>query len=134
MAKRAMRGAAVGILAVTSLAAVPVQAETLSYRFIANGPTVVLNRWTCWFGPNGGCKYAPCHMTTVQQPRLGRLKPAVISGSIPANGGACAGRPVPMLNMTYTPSPGGHGVDQMVLESHSENGLSHTIYILVDVP
>jgi hypothetical protein len=113
-------------------ATAPIHAETLSYRFIASGPTLVLNQWTCWF--RADCKYAPCHMTTVQKPILGRLKPSVVPGVIPPAGGLCAGKPVPMLNMTYTPSRGAHGLDQMVLESHSENGSSHTIYIYVQVP
>ena len=135
MSKRArLGGAAFGVLVITSLATAPVCAQDFTYRFTAHGPTVVLSSWTCWFGVDRGCKYAPCHMTTAQEPKLGRLRPSVAPGTIPASGGSCAGNPVPVLNMTYTPSRGAHGSDQIVLESRSENGSSHTIHIHVDVP
>ncbi len=121
-------------IAASSFPAEAQDANTLTYRWVANGPTIVLRDWTCWFGAADGCKYAPCHMTTAQEPTLGKLTPKVSPGVIPANGGSCAGRPVPVLNIKYTPKRGAHGDDQIVLQSNSENGFHHTIYIHVQVP
>jgi len=108
--------------------------QTLNYHSVANGPTVVLKSWTCWFGPDRGCRYAPCHMTTAQQPKLGTLRPLVSPGVIPTSGGACAGKPIPEMNMLYTPKPGAHGADEILLRTQSDNGWRHDIYIHVEVP
>jgi hypothetical protein len=128
---------AVVLVALDSIPALPQVGQnfqTLTYRATATGPTLILAKWTCWFGSDQDCKYAPCHMTTVQEPKLGKLRPAVSPGVIPANGGVCAGRPVPVLNITYTPKPGAHGSDEVVLESRSENYSRHMIHIYVEVP
>src|SRR5215471_9735552 len=96
--------AGVGVMAMAMLVPLTVTAQefkTQSYRLTANGPTVILKNWTCWFSSNAGCKYAPCHMTTVQKPALGRLMPSVKPGTIPASGGQSAGKPVPVLTITY---------------------------------
>ena len=127
--------AALGALAVISLAAVPVAAEefkTLSFRFTANGPTAIVDKWTCWF--DADCQYAACHMTTVRKPTLGTLKPFAGPGAIPAWAGRCAGKPVPVLTITYTPRPGVHGVDEIVLRSIADNGGRHILNIHIDVP
>jgi hypothetical protein len=105
--------------------------ESQSFRFSAKGPTLILSNWTCWY-PD--CRYAPCHMTVVQKPTLGTLTPAVRHGVFPASAGQCAGKPSPTLNITFTPRPGAHGSDDVVLRSMSENGSSHTLNIHIDVP
>jgi hypothetical protein len=106
--------------------------ETRTSRFVANGPIVILANWTCWFG--GSCKYAPCHMNVVQKPTLGTVAPAVHHGVLPPEAGSCAGKPAPLLNITYTPRAEAHGSDEVVLRSMSENGLRHTLNIHVDIP
>lgn len=122
------------ILAVAPVAARAQSMETLTYHAVARGPTVVLPWWSCWFGEEKGCKYAPCHMQTVQAPRLGLLKPSVSPGQIPSRGGVCAGKPIPVMTLTYSPRSAAHGEDQIILETHSDNGLAHRIEITVDVP
>ena len=129
--------AGAGVMAMTSLVPLTVAAEefkTRSYRLTANGPTVILKNWTCWFGSDAGCKYAPCHMTTLQKPALGTLKPSVEPGTIPASGGRCAGKPAPVLTITYTPRHGAHGAEEIVLRSISDNGARHILNFHIDVP
>ena len=131
-----MRSACLTRAVLAQLALVPGAAsaqpmQTYAYHWVAHGPTVVLPAWTCWFPKN--CKYAPCHMHTVQEPQLGLLTPSVATGQIPAYAGVCAGKPIPNLTLTYTPKPGAHGEDKMTLETHSDNGHSHRIEISVDV-
>ena len=126
--------AALILLAVTPAPSTAQTMETRTYHAVAHGPTVVLPWWSCWFGQDKGCKYAPCHMHTVQAPRLGVLTPSVVPGQIPARAGVCAGKPVPVMTLTYSPKPDVHGADQIILETHSDNGLSHRIEISVDVP
>lgn len=106
--------------------------QTRVFHAVANGPTVILAHWTCWFPEN--CRYAPCHMTTLQEPKLGSVRPSVSPGRVPSDGGACAGKPVPVLNITYTPKANAHGADEVILETHSDNGWGHRIEISVDVP
>jgi len=122
--------AAISAAPVGAAAAEPVQ--TLSYSFTANGPTVVLSKWTCWFGAD--CAYAPCHMTTARTPALGALAPRVEPGVVPSSGGRCAGMPVPVLTITYTPRRGVHGADEVVLRSNSDNGFRHVINIHIEIP
>lgn len=105
--------------------------ETASRQVVANGPTVILPRWTCWY-PD--CTYASCHMTTIQEPSLGRLTPHVTKVPIPPNGGACAGRPIAELSITYTPRLGAHGIDTVVMRSMADNGGRHLLYFRVIVP
>jgi hypothetical protein len=128
--------AGLGALAALSLGPVRAPAaettQTLTTSFTANGPTVILDKWSCWFGAD--CRYAPCHMTTVSEPRLGRLTPDVGSGAIPSAGGRCMGKPVPVLTIVYTPRPGAHGADEVVLRSNSDNGSRHVLNIHVEVP
>jgi hypothetical protein len=134
-ARSASKGATLAALFAAAAIDGPALAQNvvpLSYNFTANGPTVVLDKWTCWFG--SGCKYAPCNMRIVQEPRLGRLRPKVSQGTIPQSGGVCAGTPIVVMSMWYTPRPGAHGFDQFVLDSRSENGSHHVISISVDVP
>lgn len=102
-----------------------------SYHYVAAGPTRVLSNWTCWFGAT--CTYAECHMRTEQAPRLGRLRPVVARTTI-GTPGACYGRPITGLSLIYTPRPGAHGTDAIVLHSKSDNGLEHRLVIEVDVP
>ena len=124
-----------GVVAMISFVPLAAAAqETRSYRLTASGPTVILKNWTCWFGPDAGCRYAPCHMSTVQKPALGTLNPSVTPGSIPAAGGQCAGRPVPVLTITYTPHRGARGADEVVLRSASDNGARHILNFHIDVP
>jgi len=104
---------------------------TQDYRFTANGPLKLLDAWTCWFP---SCKYAACHMTTIKQPTLGRLTPRVGPTQIPAQGGVCAGQPVPGLTLTYTARAGAHGADEVVLRSIADNGQRHMLTFHIDVP
>jgi hypothetical protein len=132
--RSAFRGivAGAGALALLWYSTVHIAAEeSQSFRFSAKGPTLILSNWTCWY-PD--CRYAPCHMTVVQKPTLGTLTPAVRHGVFPASAGQCAGKPSPTLNITFTPRPGAHGSDDVVLRSMSENGSSHTLNIHIDVP
>ncbi|WP_457817302.1 hypothetical protein, partial [Staphylococcus aureus] len=85
-----------------------------------------------WFPTN--CRYAPCHMVTVQKPRLGTLRPSVSPTHLPATMSTCAGAPVPGLTIIYTPRPGAHGRDEVVLRSIAENGGRHILRIHVEVP
>jgi adenylate cyclase len=78
--------------------------------------------------------YAPCHMTIVQKPTLGTLTPSVRHGVFPAAAGQCAGKPAPLLNITFAPRSGAHGSDGVVLRSMSDNGSRHTLNIHIDVP
>jgi hypothetical protein len=105
--------------------------QTRSSRFSATGPTVILANWTCW---SGDCKYAPCHMSVVQKPALGTLTPSVRKGVFPFSAGQCAGKPAPLLNITFTPRSGAHGSDDVVLRSMSDNGSRHILNIHIDVP
>ena len=121
-------------LATPSFSAVPAKADEftrLSYEFTANGPTVILAGWTCWFAD---CEYAACHMTTLQMPALGVLRPSVRQGMIPSTAGKCAGKPVPVLTITYTPRHGAHGRDEVVLRSIADNGGRHVIVIHIVLP
>jgi len=122
---------ALAILAAPAAPPAHAQMVTLHYHSIANGPTAAVSNWTCWF-PD--CRYAPCHMQTVQSPQLGVLRPSVHSGRIPESGGICAGRPITALTLTYTPRKGAHGTDFIILETHSDNGASHRLEVTVDVP
>ena len=126
-----------GLFTVAALLAVsPARAqlaETVSFHAVAHGRTVVLANWTCWFGPPS-CGYAPCNMHTVEDGKLGAIRPRVHAGSIPARGGECAGKPTTVLDLIYTPRPGAHGTDQIVLDTHSDNGHSNHILLTVEVP
>jgi hypothetical protein len=106
--------------------------ETRTYHVVATGRTKALS-WTCWFPPPE-CKYAACHMKTIQEPTLGSLRPRVRAGTIATPGGACDGKPTTVLDLFYTPRRGAHGTDSIVLETHSDNGLNHRLEITVDVP
>lgn len=124
-----------GAVAALASGAFPCAAEEFqmhSSRFVANGPVVVLANWTCWFPTT--CKYAACRVTTVQKPTLGTLKSVVGPSVVPAMGGQCAGKPIPALTITYTPRPGAHGGDEIVLRSIADNGGRHMMNIHVDVP
>jgi hypothetical protein len=132
--RSAFRGivAGAGALALFSYSTAHIAAEeSQSFRFSAKGPIQILSNWTCWYAD---CRYAPCHMTVVQQPTLGALTPEVRHGVFPASAGQCAGKPSPILNITYTPRSGAHGSDEVVLRSMSENGSRHTLKIHIDVP
>jgi hypothetical protein len=124
-------GASAFALISCSTARVAAEELTQSFRFSANGPTLILSNWTCWYAD---CRYAPCHMTVVQKPTLGSLTPTVRHGVFPASSGQCAGKPSPILNITFTPRAGAHGSDDVVLRSMSENGSRHTLNIHIDVP
>lgn len=116
----------------TATRAAAQQFETLDYNFVAAGPIQIVSGWTCWF-PN--CRYAPCHMVTVQKPRLGMLRPSVSRTQVPMTlGNACSGASLPGLTIVYTPRPGAHGSDEVVLRSMAENGGRHILRIHVEVP
>lgn len=128
-APRALAGLAAALLALS-----PARAEEfkrLEYHFAATGPTRILSGWTCWFAD---CKYADCHMTTLQRPKLGALRPVASSGVIPAPGGRCARHPAPVLAILYTPRPGAHGADEVTLRSIADNGGRHILHFHIDVP
>ena len=134
MSKMVLKWALIALVAAATPALGRAQnLEVRAFHVVANGRVAALKDWTCWFGPPG-CKYAPCHMRTVQEPSLGVLRPKAHPGTIPERGGVCAGKPITMLDLIYTPRRGAHGTDSIVLETHSDNGLAHRIEITVDVP
>lgn len=79
-------------------------------------------------------QYAACHMTTIKKPTLGTLSPRVGPSHIVSVGTVCHGQPISALSIRYTPRPGTHGQDDVVLRSIADNGGRHLLYIHIDVP
>lgn len=104
---------------------------TKEYSSTAYGPTVIMPDWKCWYSD---CKLANCHMDTVQQPSLGKLKVKVIRVHLDQSAGYCAGAPIAALQITYVPRPGVHGQDEVVMRSIADNGGRHMLYFHIAVP
>jgi hypothetical protein len=96
----------------------------------AGRPAVILSNWTCWFGD---CRFANCRMTTVRAPRGGTVVPRLTRTVIPANGGACAGRPTTGLSVEYRPRGNFRGTDRLAIAIRADNGGHYVRAYEVDV-
>jgi hypothetical protein len=102
-----------------------------TYRITAQGPTLLLNNWTCW---HSDCAFANCNARMVREPKQGAMQVRVRDTTIPRTAGRCAGRPTKGLNLTYVPRAGAHGVDEVTIRITADNGGNYLKRYLITLP